>query len=617
MPRSASARRLLLVLALILFSSGCRLAGGRPVSACERCHAGIEAASPSHGGCVDCHGGDGRAGDKEASHKGMLGPRNPSSPQVWEKGCGRCHPYQLARVRSGLMTTNIGMIRNIRATWDGGEDNVFAAAGASLFDPSGQPLDARSVGELPGLSGELYRKFCALCHVGAEPTRAFGSSHASGCAACHFPFNDNATYLGGDPTVRGKRGYSDNHAMSALPENRACLRCHNRSGRIAFSYTGLSDGNASQVPTLNGGPGPRMTSGGRSLAAIMPDIHFARGMDCIDCHTSRDVMGDGYAYPNLYRQVEVRCEDCHGGATTLPRYRDVVRENEEPVRESRNYPVKARPGMRMIVTGKGRSYSNVFVSGRKILVQGKRSGKLHESRVITGTPAHTVVGHERMACHACHSRTVIQCYGCHTAYDRTRKSYDFILRKETPGAFSETEDYRSLYPFPLAVDEQGRIAPVTPGCQTFVTTRDESGRATRQEYVAPYKGKAQFRFAPFFSHNTGDNAVTCVGCHADPAFLGFGSGVLAGGTFEGTLRCEKRDDRALDAILSLEDGRIRADAAVTRENGRPLSGAEVRRAFAVNLCLVCHDKAEDNVYRRRIDYRALRDAVHRPLLADR
>ncbi len=515
------------------------------------------------------------------------------------------------------MTTNIGMIRNIRATWEGGAENVYAASGAALFDESGSPVDVRSVAGLDNLSGELYRKFCALCHVGAEPTRVTGASHGAGCAACHFPFNDQATYLGGDRTVHGKVGYSDNHALSALPENRACLRCHNRSGRIALSYQGLYDGNSAQVPTREGGPGPRTMGGGRTLTAIMPDIHFARGMDCIDCHTSRDVMGDGYAYRNLYRQTEARCEDCHGGGAEWPRYRDVVRENEEPVRESRNYRVPARPGMRMIVTGKGRSYSNVFVSGRKIVVQGKRNGKLHESRVITGTPAHTVVGHERMACHACHSRTVVQCYGCHTTYDRTRTSFDFIKRRETEGAFSETEDYRTLYPFPLALDERGRVAPVTPGCQTFITDVDKGGRETKLEYVARYKGKAQLRFAPFFSHNTGETAVTCVGCHAEPAFLGFGNGVLSGATFEGTLRCEKRDDKALDAFLSMAGGRVRADAAVTRENARPLSGAEVKRALAVNLCLVCHGQAADKIYRRRLDYRALGDAVHRPLLADR
>jgi hypothetical protein len=39
--------------------------------------------------------------------------------------------------------------------------------------------------------------------------------------------------------------------------------------------------------------------------------------------------------------------------------------------------------------------------------------------------------------------------------------------------------------------------------------------------------------------------------------------------------------------------------------------------FAVNLCLVCHEKARDPIYRTRLDYDALDDALHRRLLAGR
>jgi hypothetical protein len=39
--------------------------------------------------------------------------------------------------------------------------------------------------------------------------------------------------------------------------------------------------------------------------------------------------------------------------------------------------------------------------------------------------------------------------------------------------------------------------------------------------------------------------------------------------------------------------------------------------FAVNLCLVCHDKAKDPIYRKGLDYDALDDALHRRLLAGR
>ena len=66
----------------------------------------------------------------------------------------------------------------------------------------------------------------------------------------------------------------------------------------------------------------------------------------------------------------------------------------------------------------------------------------------------------------------------------------------------------------------------------------------------------------------------------------------------------------------MEGGRVVAHAAITRKPARGRSAHdEVRRVFAVNLCLVCHDQAKDPIYRSRLDYDALDDALHRRLLA--
>jgi hypothetical protein len=222
-----------------------------------------------------------------------------------------------------------------------------------------------------------------------------------------------------------------------------------------------------------------------------------------------------------------------------------------------------------------------------------------------------------MECHACHSRTVVQCYGCHTSYDKTKTGMDFIKRAGTPGRFSETEDYRMLYPFPLALNQRGRISPVTPGCQTFVTVVEANGSISKSEYVAKYKGKQQLRFAPFYSHNTGKKAVGCGECHSNPTFLGFGQHVVEGNNINGTLICEQSADKPLDGYLLLQHGKLKAYAAITRENSRPLNGKEVHRTLAVNLCIVCHEKAQDPIYRKELDYRALDDDLHRRLLSGR
>ena len=545
----------------------------------------------------------------------MRGPANPSAPETWADGCGRCHRYQLERVRSTIMQTNAGMIRSIQLSWEGEDGRTYSTTGDTAFDATGTLLKTTPVADLDNLSGELYRKYCSRCHLGIANGDSYSAAHAAGCAACHFPWNDTATYDGRDRTMKGKAGHSANHTMSPLPDTQVCARCHSRSGRIAFSYQGVYDGNNGMVPINRGEGGAVMASGARNLVHIAPDVHFAAGMECIDCHTSRDVMGDGFAYRAMYLQTETACEDCHGSATHLPRYREITRENDEALCESRGYRQPVRSGMRMIQTSKGRSYSNVFYRDGAIWLQGKRSGRLHKSKVITGTPAHTIVGHGRLECHTCHSHTSVQCYGCHTRYDKGKQGMDFITGTQTAGAFSESEDYRMLYPFPLALNQRGRVSPVTPGCQTFITVAEKDGRQSKTEYVAQYKGRQQLRFAPFYSHNTGKKAIGCAECHGNPAFLGFGQHVITGNSITGTLLCERSDSKPLDGFLTLDNGRVNAYSAITRQDARPLNGGEVKRALSVNLCLPCHDKATDPIYRKGVDYRALDDMLHRRLLS--
>jgi len=600
---------------MVLFAGGCRSGVQEP--SCVSCHKGIEQASRSHMDCISCHGGQPNEFAKGKAHQGIFGIGNPEYIGRWENGCAPCHRYQFERMKSNLMYTAAGMIRNTQLTWEGDDGHIYTTHGERQFGADGVSFQPRPVAELDNLSGELYRKFCSRCHLGAQAVGAYAASHGAGCAACHFPWNNEGSYRGRDRSMAGKAGYSATHSMDPLPGIQTCSRCHNRSGRIAYSYQGLYDGNNSLVPTSDGEAGPVMASGARNLVHIAPDVHLSAGMECIDCHTSRDVMGDGFAYRNMYLQTETACEDCHGSGSQVPRYREISRENSEALRESRSYRRPVVNGMKMIQTSKGRSYSNVYYENGTIWLQGKRSGRLHRSKVITGTPEHTIAGHGRLECYTCHSRAVPQCYGCHTKYDKSVVGRDFISGEETPGAFSETEDYRMLYPFPLALNQRGRISPVTPGCQTFVTVAEADGSQSKTEYVARFKGAQQLRFAPFYSHNTGRAAIGCAECHGNPRFLGFGQGVVEGNTIKGTLICEQSDSKPLDGFLSMLSGRVKAYSAVIRENSRPLNGAEVKRALAVNLCLPCHGSPRDPIYRKGLNQRALGDSVHRRLLTGR
>jgi hypothetical protein len=609
-------RRILAFFFVVFALAACR-GTGESEEQCAGCHHGLEAASSSHGGCVSCHGGDPAASEKVAAHMGMYGSVDAAGSDRWDRGCGRCHRDQVGRMASSQMFTNAGMIAQIQATWEGERAGVrFAALDGRPWTADGSLVTETSVAGLEGLSGELYRKFCSRCHL-ARANDSDSSGHPAGCAACHFSYGEGDIYKGGDGTVRGKGPHSATHVLQGLPTMEACGRCHNRSGRTALSYQGLQDGNNSLVPTKGGLPGPVAGSDDRSFTHIAPDVHFEAGMECIDCHTAREIMGDGYAHADMEQQLEIRCQDCHGDARQPPRFAAALRESDAPVRESRQYAHPMAPGTRMALTSKGRPYSNVFERGGKIIVAIKRTGKLLQSPVITGSPAHTIAGHERMECAACHSRAVPQCYGCHTAYDKRQESWDFVKDEDTSGAFEETEDYRTLYPFPLAINGRGGIAPVTPGCQTFVTVIEADGHRSKNEAVASYRGKPQLRFAPFYGHNTGGRAVGCAECHGNPAFLGFGQHILEDGGIRSTLLCERNPRKGLDAFLSMDGNRVVSHAAISRVGARALDHDEVLNVLQVNLCLVCHSKADDPIYRSRLNYDALRDALHRRLLADR
>jgi hypothetical protein len=596
--------------------AGCSHAVNRE-EGCIDCHGDLEVASRSHTGCVLCHGGDAGANAKVAAHREMHGSGNPSSPDRWQLACGSCHRDEVDRMTSSQMFTNAGMIGQIRATWESDRPGiVFGAQDGRLVRSDGSDTAIVSVAGLDDLSGELYRKFCSRCHLAmADDDPAAG--HPAGCAACHFPYGDGATYHGGDKTVRGRGPHSATHVLQGLPPMEACARCHHRSGRTALTYQGLMDGNNALVPTRRGLAGPVKGSEERSFTHIAADVHFEAGMECIDCHTSRETMGDGYAHADMEGQLEIRCEDCHGDAKQLPRFVEVTRESDASVRESHQYARAVSPGTRVALTSKGLPYSNVFESRSKVVLAIKRTGKLLRSPVITGSPTHTIVGHERMECSACHSRAVPQCFGCHTSYDKRMSSWDVIKDEDSPGEFGETEDARTLYPFPLAVNGRGGISPVTPGCQTFVTVIEADGRRSKDESVARYRGRPQMRFAPFYSHNTGRRAVGCAECHGDPAFLGFGQHVIENGAIRSTLLCERNPKKALDGFLSMEAGRVVSYAAISRAGARPLKHEEVYGVLKVNLCLVCHEKADDPIYRTRLDHDALDDALHRRLLAAR
>jgi hypothetical protein len=115
-------------------------------------------------------------------------------------------------------------------------------------------------GGLESITGIPYSELgCKNCHV----------EH---CDRCHLDQSNNLPA----------------YSTSAARQQDMCLQCHAREAAIL-----KIDREADQV-----------------------DIHAAKGMSCMDCHSAREMHGDGIEYVSMkqFKAMDAKCEKCH---TTL------------------------------------------------------------------------------------------------------------------------------------------------------------------------------------------------------------------------------------------------------------------------------------------------------------
>ena len=120
----------------------------------------------------------------------------------------------------------------------------------------------KAKGGLEMISGVHYSDLsCKNCHV-------------AGCDRCHRVEKDK--------TFKYSTDVAKNQMM--------CLECHARQQAII----------------------------GIDHAAKQEDVHLAKGMKCMDCHSSREIHGDGTEYFSLKQPgaMDTKCEKCHPSVKT-------------------------------------------------------------------------------------------------------------------------------------------------------------------------------------------------------------------------------------------------------------------------------------------------------------
>ncbi len=566
---------------------------------CLDCHGDMQGFSPFHDpeiiGCASCHLGNPRAKKKKASHRNMvLIPGNLSN--VYQTcGTADCHQSIAQRVEHSLMTTMAGVITVDRFAF--GEIDTLSAY-AHIAELGHSPAD------------QHLRHLCASCHLGNEKTE-FGPiserSRGGGCNACHLPSFAKASAgkpsvtsaTAGKPSVTSAKAdesavalaKADHPAITLAVSNTACFGCHSRSGRISLGYEGWHETLLTREEA-KGQEQYRVLEDGRVLRQISPDVHHQGGLECIDCHNAREVMGDGHIYLHEEDAVKVRCGDCHFSGRPKTVAQGKVGEEDRKIMEIR----ELRPSGQSILVGgeSGEILWNVWVGAdAKPILIGKNNGKKHPLK----PPASVCTkgkGHEDLSCGACHTSWAPQCLGCHTSYDKTVTAFDLLDRKKTSGKWEEYVGGFFADPPVLGVVESMEMSPEkVRAIKTFIPgmimSLDQSGFPGAES-----RGETFHRlYAPVAPHTTSATGRTCTSCHNDPLAIGYGRGKLVYEVLgpkgawsfipEYTSSPDGLPQDAWIGFLQEPKGR-----STTRSNARPFTLEEQKRILTVGACLTCH-----------------------------
>lgn len=587
---------------------------------CLSCHAGIEninaLMSQAWGAdtkCEVCHRGKPTAHTKVEAHQGMI--VHPGDFRVMDQTCGQCHDDQgvirpdiegmipsvvrmsrvvtrgernhVPRCLRNSMSTAAGEIATTRYLW-GAQDALTPLYGVRAINAlAGMPAEPNTVKALQALpaatssaADNLLRNECLKCHLWTRGESTSGLYRGSGCDACHVLYGDDGLSRSADPTApKTASGHPRTHEITVKIPSSQCLHCHNKEGNhIGMSYVGMSATNGG-VPYQADGT-PQAPKYGSTYQQTWPDVHFSRGMDCIDCHTSKDLHGTGSLYASKNVEVAIDCESCHGTTTAAPTLKD--RRNQ--------------------------SLPNIITQGQEVLLQGKVSGQRWNViqidkllardalPVAMRIPAHLQESYDekgvkqknRLECYACHATTAPQYYGYQFRRDdRAMAPVDWVqgIGEATApvlsqGAWAVDFTYQRLESPVLGVNQRGRVSSFIPEYQAFFTMiTDAAETPVVNQVVKTRHGKNGIAFSAVQPHTITRQSLRCEYCHTDPKALGLGEAGMA--VWSPGWNMEAPLERIVD-----EQGTAVQEMA--RQGTRPYTRAEMDRVDRLNICVSCH-----------------------------
>ena len=558
------------------------------------------------------------------------------------------------------------------------EPQVFPDKMTSVPDA---PTDMASLAHHPEQAVFTYlRGDCLRCHLAVKGRQVRGDYRGMGCSACHIPYGNEGFYEGGDEAIpTDKPGHMLVHSIQATREAKVtvndkqysgipvetCNSCHDRGKRIGVSYQGLME-SAYASPYTEGGGG-QIGLHTKHYIAMKEDVHYLKGMFCQDCHTSVDVHGDGYLAGTNLAQVEIECTDCHGTPQAYPwelplgygdefaqvsvgTARGVARELPTALHRGTGY----QNDQGYLRTARGNPFTNVVRKGNTVIVHTAAGNDIElrplklllkndELELEAKVAMDNVKAHiDKTECYSCHSSWAPQCYGCHVKidYSQGKRSFDWIAagheHKDSnfaadageqdydtfmPGEIKETRSYLRWETPALAINGEGRVTPVMPGCQVSATVIGADGETILKNHIfrtlpesegSGAQGQLGIDMSPVQPHTVGE-ARPCHSCHLSEKAAGYG---IAGGR----LNREPNEPVIVDlmtadaqilpagvqtqieAIPALtadwsrfvtEDGKQLQTVGSHFSLSRPLSNEQRRHMDRQGVCLACHKEIPD------------------------
>ena len=357
---------------------------------CITCHADVPEISASHPvvtfGCVSCHGGERLALNADLAHSTMRGGANPSDLSVVETSCGgsNCHSgseadnrHHIQRVMTSVQSTYAGAIANIRYTFGAQTDlNAHYGINAITDDQTKTGITSLLAFDPVSETNPSIQKFsenCLTCHINATPREGETYDRQTGCAACHS---------------------TEQHTLTTAIPYTQCNACHNRGNYDlrTMTFTERTDH-----------PTQRIDDYYQSIAQFTQCEYT---LDCVDCHTRSEVMGDGDLHASQKDIQYVQCKTCHGTLTELPLTKTLTDPHDIAFRMSFLNPVvDLKPGDTIIVTEKGEPLWNTRVlSDGTYEMIGKATSQYFTFKPVMGSSC-TQSGEDQSSayCHECHA----------------------------------------------------------------------------------------------------------------------------------------------------------------------------------------------------------------------